>query len=248
LELVLRKDQKALDTLRAWHRPDALEVLHGSPVNCLIVSWAGNVSEDTQQQRTLAPLIGAARERGLKVLGLVAEGVDEQRSEASARAAGCEGVIRETVKGVWPGVQTGHGSEASSAGPTGAPWIDSNGWTLRLAAARQPGAPGWLWFDPPEDQELRPESYLVAAADAAAFGGRWVVSLQSTLRSGISARSAEALETWSRLAKTLSFFEEHAGWRDLSSRALLGILSDFSGDNEALAGEVLNLSTRRGLH
>ncbi|MCX6624830.1 MAG: hypothetical protein NTY38_27965, partial [Acidobacteria bacterium] len=206
------------------------------------------MSEDTEQQQSLAPLIGAARQRGLAVLGWIAEGVDEQRAEAAARAAGCEGVIREALKGQWPGVQTGHGSSGSSAGPTGAPWIDSNGWVARLAATKAPEAPVWLWFDAPEDEELRPESYLVAAADAAAFGGRWVVSLPATLRAGMSERKAEALETWRRLAGTLSFFEKHAGWRQLPSRALLGVISGFSGEDEMLSTEVLNLSTRRGLH
>ncbi len=248
LDIGLSKNKKDADTLRAWLRPEALDLVRDTPVNCLIVSWAANRREDSEQQQALAPLIAAARPKGLTVLGWIGEGVDEPGAEAAARAAGCVGVIREAVKGQWPGVVTGHGTGGASAGPTGAPWIDSNGWVARLAAARDPGAPVWIWVDPPEDQELRPESYLVAVADAEAFGGRWVVSLTPSLRSGVAGGAPEAVACWSRIARALSFFDQHSGWRALPSWARLGVLSDFAGDNETLATEVLNLSTRRGLH
>ena len=248
LEVVLRKAEKAQPILTAWLRPEALDLLRGSPFNCILVPWAAGLPQDAEQQRALAPLIAAARGRGLTIAGIIADSVDEAAAEAKARAAGCAGVLRETVKGVWPGVESGHSGGEATSGPTGAPWIDSNGWIVRLAAARQPDAPVWLWFDPPADRVLRPEAYLVAVADAEAFGGRWVVSLADSLRSGLAGGNAEATATWKRIAAAVSFFEQHRAWRGYASRAALGVISDFAGDNETLATEVLNLSTRRGLH
>src|SRR5690349_20324910 len=49
------------------------------------------------------------------------------------------------VKGEWPGVRVSEGG--SSAGPTGVPWVDSNGWAVRLASVREPA--NTVWVDTP---------------------------------------------------------------------------------------------------
>src|SRR5512138_189628 len=81
------------------------------------------------------------------------------------------------VKGDWPGVkltESGHLDHAA-AGPTGAPWVDSNGWRIRLEAALHPGSE--IWADAsPQKPRLDAEAYAMAVADAAAHGGRWILS------------------------------------------------------------------------
>ena len=43
------------EVLRAWCEPAALELLAGTPVNCLVVTWAEGSEGDEDQQRALAP-------------------------------------------------------------------------------------------------------------------------------------------------------------------------------------------------
>src|SRR5450759_2596310 len=62
---------QARQTLEYWHSPPALDILQGSPVNCLVVSWASGLAEDAEQQRTIRPLVDAARQRNLDVIGWV---------------------------------------------------------------------------------------------------------------------------------------------------------------------------------
>lgn len=51
-------------TLDAWARPAALELLKGTPVNCLLLEWADGVPEDSTQPQALKPLLEAAAGRG----------------------------------------------------------------------------------------------------------------------------------------------------------------------------------------
>src|ERR1035441_8433472 len=84
----------------------------------------------------------------------------------------------DLIAGEWPGVALSRGGDGASAGPTGAPWVDSNSWKIRLEAARRPGA--GIWVDaPPKGVGVRPGSYRMAMADAAANGGRWGISLDA---------------------------------------------------------------------
>ena len=52
LGIALRSKSPSLSTelkeaLDAWAQPGALELLMGTPINCLIVDWAGGVPEDS---------------------------------------------------------------------------------------------------------------------------------------------------------------------------------------------------------
>src|SRR5947207_15975695 len=86
-----------------WTHPSALDLVMNSPVNCLLL-----------QQNS--PLSSEMQKRGLTTLN------------ASAAPPGIT-----VVKGEWPGVRMSQGNGESSAGPTGVPWVDSNGWPGRLA-------------------------------------------------------------------------------------------------------------------
>lgn len=43
----------------------------GTPVNCLVISWAAELPEDAQQQNTAGPLLAEANRRKLSVVGWV---------------------------------------------------------------------------------------------------------------------------------------------------------------------------------
>ena len=43
--------------LLQWMAPESLELLLGTPINCLIIPWAAGVGEDEEQQRQLQPLL-----------------------------------------------------------------------------------------------------------------------------------------------------------------------------------------------
>jgi hypothetical protein len=136
----------------------------------------------------------------------------------------------------------------TSAGPTGAAWVDSNGWRIRLARTQNPSQTIWVETEESKPDEVVPvEKYLVGIADAGAHGGRWVVSLDPALRRGIAEKKTDALRDWGRIATAARFFEQHAPWDALPPRAMLGVFSDFTGDNEFLSHEILNLAARQQL-
>src|SRR5262245_14914218 len=76
---------------------------------------------------------------------------------------------------VWPQIRSNieEGKDHVDAGPTGIPWVNSNGWYVRLAKALSPEKTVWLAVDPSKESR---SSYLVVMADARAFGAHWVIS------------------------------------------------------------------------
>jgi hypothetical protein len=151
------------------------------------------------------------------------------------------------VKGVWPGVRMSRGGDAN-AGPTGVAWVDSNGWLARLTSALHPGNAVWIDAPPPANTRLAAGSYLVAMADAAASGARWIVSLDDTLAAGMAARKPEALSAWKTIAAAARFFADRREWAGWAPEAVVGVVSDFTGKNEFLGQELLNLLDRAGEH
>jgi hypothetical protein len=92
----------------AWKDPALLDLLRDSPVNYLL-----SEGKDAAQR-----LAADAAAKGLRLT-------------VSAQPA--EGV--ELVKGDWPGTKIAAPgeNERAATGPTGEPWIDSNGWRVLLA-------------------------------------------------------------------------------------------------------------------
>jgi hypothetical protein len=134
------------------------------------------------------------------------------------------------AKGGWPGIRS---PQETGAGPTGAAWVDSNGWLARLTAARNPGKSVWIDAAPANNR------YVVAMADAAAFGARWLVSLDG---------HPSPMPEWPGITAAARFFADHREWDTWTPQALIGVLSDFTGPNEFFAGELLNLLDRAGMH
>ena len=199
----------------SWKSPSALALLNGTPINWLLVD----------KDAGLAPVIEQAKQAGLHV------------AEIAAPPAGVA-----LLKGEWPGVAMSRGG-GTSAGPTGVPWVDTNSWRIRLEAARRPGAD--IWVDaPPKGPRVFASSYRTAIADAAAYGGRWVISLDAPLAAAIADGKADALATWKGIAGTAAFFAARPQWPAYLPEAVVGVISDFAGDNEFLGQELLNLIGR----
>ncbi len=138
-------------------------------------------------------------------------------------------------------------SGGGSSGPTGLPWVDSNGWKIRLLAMQNPGKAIWIESKQPAPNEvIRFERYLVGVADAAAHGGQWVVKLDSNLARALSTGDVSATGNWQRLKQAVQFFT-HTSLCNLPARAVTAIVSDFSGPNEHFSQEILNLAARRQL-
>jgi hypothetical protein len=189
------------EALRAGAEPEALELLAGSPANCLVVPWAEGSAVDEDHQQALAPLIGAARGRRLSVVGWVGERSDLRRAVAGARASGLAALATasgEAVDGfevlrfrgrgfdergrprflgdagaVWPGLRPQNLRKGVDAvgGATGRPWIDSNVWYVRLARALREPTVVWLAFDPPDNGRPVPADAYRQAIADTEIGG-----------------------------------------------------------------------------
>jgi hypothetical protein len=225
-----------------WQDPLLVELVRQTPIDCLVVSGG---------ERNLKPIIDRARDAGLAVVapeGAKQAGVPTvpwtERSKVNWSGAAPVVAISDSL---WPGIPARAGGGAG-AGPTGVPWVDSNGWFIQLARARAPSKTFWLASDPPpKAQFLRGASYQLAVADAETYGARWVVSLDERLRAGLVARDSQALETWKQLSAALAFFKAQRAWNQYRPLNVMAVISDFAGPNEELAGEVLNLAARRPL-
>ena len=202
---------------RAWGQPSAFELLRGTPIDCVVVERLG---DDPISRRAQALGLGLATPSSLP-----------------------QGVAIQS--GVWPGVKlsvTGQ-IDRADAGPTGAPWVDSNGWRVELQTALRPGTQVWIDAKPAESR-LSPESYLTALCDAASFGGRWLISLDDNLAAGILAQNTDALATWRKLTTAAGFFAARQEWSQFKPRAVVGIVSDFKNGDGSFDQELLNLVAR----
>src|SRR5581483_801426 len=111
----------------SWRDPARLEILKGTPINCLV-----------GQEAPPFPLGDLAFVK-----------FEPERPPESV-------TFRE---GVWPRVLPAKQSEGADAGPTGAPWVDSNCYFVRLAQTLEPGKMPWLIYPPPAGEVLSPDEY-----------------------------------------------------------------------------------------
>ena len=126
-------------------------------------------------------------------------------------------------------------------------------------STRTPGSPDWPpcarrivrfgWRSSPTKTRRRAgeSAYNIAIADSAAAGAHWIVTLDEGLAKGIATGNDEARKAWSSIAAALAFFENHRDWAAWEPSGSIGVLSSFSGKDEFLGTEVLNLAARRSL-
>ena len=102
LDIARRQKDKAFtpelaDVLRKWLDPSLLALVQGTPINCIVVSWASGVPADAEQQTSLKPLIDKAIQAKLDVVGLIDGPGDKAAAIAAARTAGLTAVAMEAV-------------------------------------------------------------------------------------------------------------------------------------------------------
>ena len=201
---------------RQWQNPSALDRIANTPINCLLFEENG----------LLRSVIERAQRSNIRVI--------QTLPQTSAITV---------IQGEWPGVKMSRSGDhdTASTGPTGLPWVDSNGWKVRLAAALNPQST--IWVDAPPKTPL-PGSYPLCSADIAACGGRWIITLDDQLADGVDTSNGDALETWKGLIQSTEFFAAHSDWSAYAGVAVVGVISSFSGDDEFLSHELLNLLTR----
>ncbi|HZT39184.1 MAG TPA: hypothetical protein VFA28_14930 [Bryobacteraceae bacterium] len=230
-------DPQALAPLRwplSWTDAGMLDLISGCRINCLLFERADE-----------APQIRAAAERAGIHVALMSEVAAAALSDLRWNS---EASIVAVTDARWPGVRLRKGERAANAGPTGAAWIDANGWLARLVRAKAPSKALWLAFKPGDNEyALRPNAYLLAIAEAGVYGARWPITLDPGFAKALSLRDAAAAAHWRRMMQTLDFFEQRRAVRDLPPAAGLGAISDFAGPNQFTAAEFLNLAARRNL-
>ena len=198
----------------SWTDPGRVDLLKGTAVNLILVP----------PESAFDPVRACARDAGI--------------STAAGPPAGT--VI---VEGVWPGVKSSRGG-GQEAGPTGVPWVDSNGWLVRLARTQHPGATVWVEAPPKDRRMFTPASYELAVADVAAHGGRWILSPDPVL----AAQATAGAPAWKRMLAAAGYFAARPEWGAYTAAAVLGVVSDFAGGNEFLVQELLNLLARAGMN
>jgi hypothetical protein len=99
---------------------------------------------------------------------------------------------------------------------------------------------------PDPSRRLQADAYVVAFADSAAYGGRWVISLDERLAAGMAARDPASMKTWKRLTDAAGLFARYQDWATYSPAALVGVVSDFAGANLSPNQELMNLLGRAG--
>ncbi len=196
----------------SWQDPAAVDLFRDTAVNLILVP------DDASFERVRA----RARELGIATAATAPAGVT-------------------IVQGAWPGVKASRGNETAS-GPTGVPWVDSNGWLIRLTRALHPGVDVWVDAPPKDRTVFPPASYELAIADAAAHGGRWILTPDEALARNAGPDSP----AWKRMLSAAAYFSARPAWADYTAAAVVGMVSDFTGANEFLGQEVLNLLARSG--
>ena len=146
---------KLKDTLEAWHEPTALDLLKGTPVNCLVVNWAAGHPRDKDQQRSLALLVEMGRRAGVSFVGVVSGGADKEAAVAGAHAAGLSALVMEDYNGKSDFPIIPLGSAAALPWHSGAPvvalkdsrWPGVGAGVTRESEDTNAGPTGLLWID-----------------------------------------------------------------------------------------------------
>src|SRR5205823_3368227 len=68
--------------------------------------------------------------------------------------------------------------------------------------------------------------------------------LDEQLAAAIQAKNADALATWRSIGSAAGFFATHKAWSNYAPEAVAGVISNFSGPNQFLTNELLNLLAR----
>jgi hypothetical protein len=122
------------------------------------------------------------------------------------------------------------------------PWIWSNIWVVRSLRSGKSPRPVWI---SQESGAILPGDQSRCVADAAAAGGRWIVTLDDEARARLARKDADALRAWRSASASLKFAEEHAEWRAFEPFGNIAIILDTASQYPEISNEYLNLVARR---
>ena len=249
-----------------WADAKSLELLDGSPINCLVLeSWSTEFAT-AARKRGLVTLVsiapstedapGVARRAldagltGIVLEGEFADGVPARVKAAAGAAPVIEITTRSrmalsgdvpilaTWQGVWPGIAV-QADGAKRAGPSGSAWIDTNTGFLRAVHAWG-NAAIWIANRPPTGTIVTGARYVQAVADAAVSGARWVVSLDADFTARLARREGGATRDFGRINSVLGYFERHPEWRRMRTYGRLAIVQD-PAKGGLLSGGILDM-------
>lgn len=249
--------------------PGSLDLLKGTPVNAVLVEaehWSAAFNLEAARRGVAAFAVirpgeaaetNARRALDLKFLGGVLEGSFAAPQAAALRKtfAGADlppieltlrgdmnldggGPVVGTYQGLWPGIHEEEGADAK-AGPSGAPWIDTNAGFLRFVRASTRSTV-WIAVNPPAGRTYSAARYIQAIGDAAMIGARWVIALDSNFTGRLLTDEKRAVEDWRRIAKALEHFESHKDWRNAEPFARLALVEDVDS-GALLSGGILDM-------
>ncbi|MCS7023504.1 MAG: hypothetical protein NZV14_01795 [Bryobacteraceae bacterium] len=215
-----------------YRDPESLQLLDGSPINCLLVREATPAfrKQAAERQIRLLQELAADSVPDATMDGYVVSDPQARPKTSKPvivlgerRAIQLEDPIAGTRQGVWPGIEISHGEDKSH--PTGGAWIHTNTGVLRFLRSATKSVI-WIANSPPAHREITGVNYLQAIADAAAVGARWVVSWDEKFLARWRQRDAGTLADWDRMQQHLRFYEEHKEWRDWPTWSQLALLQD----------------------
>ncbi len=246
--------------------PKTLDLLSGTPINCLLVS-------------SYTPeFVSRAAAHGVAALAVLKPGGDPTDAAHKAMHAGLQGIVLEgefpkgtaarvrdaladthavvveltsrarmplggtdpivgTYQGVWPGIQV-LDNGAAKAAPSGSPWIDTNTGFIRSVRAWGP-ASVWLGYLPPAHTVITGQGYLAAISDAEMAGAHWIVALDDDFSARLERGDPAAAKDWQAMGQVLRFFAAHAEWQGLRSYGKLAVVQDH--DDALLSGGILDM-------
>jgi hypothetical protein len=237
--------------------PKSLELLSGTPINCLWLErpqWSSAFLEEASKRGIAA--VAVIRREGdaveatrtaakMKFDAIVTEGDFDDYTRlivagtvARSKALLIESVVRARMKldGASPILATSQGlwpgihveaGGSASAGPTANPWIDTNTGFIRFAKASTDSVI-WLAHQPPPKTVVPVSRYLQAVGDAEMSGARWVISLDDDFSKLLFAGEAKALADWRSIAAAVAHYEAHPEWRAAQPVGGVAIVEDLS--------------------
>lgn len=271
---VLPAEAAQREALTRWYDESTLDLLKGTPINCLVLTWStgADVRIERQQQEIAGGYARRAHALGLSVLGLVRAGADPDVFAAPAVAAGLDGLVMEGNNPKISGMPLVISLDVHPA-PLRllkAPVVSTRGTLPRsrllteMGMTATPSSEPWIdsnmwlvrsfqasaahpmvWLDYVPTSGAPAEAYTRAVADAGIAGGRWMVAPDDVLRAGLYQKQPASLEVWRRIASDLKFYEDHAEWREFTPAGLLGVVLDNAASDPDMADEYRNLVARR---
>jgi hypothetical protein len=249
--------------------PKSLELLEGSGVNCVLVA-AGSVSESFLKSAAVRDIVvvglvrpssealtEASRAAKLGVHALALEGDFEDSVDRAIRSAAGQlpvvelpsrqrirldsrDAIAGTWQGLWPGIIIENGGSKVMAGPSSAPWIDTNTGFLHFLRAAMDSVL-WIGATPPSEETVTPvERYGIVISDAYSAGARWIVTLDGDLNRRLLLGDSKARQDWKRIGGYIQYFEQHREWREYRPFSRMGVLQD-GGSGGLLSAGLLDL-------